>query len=456
MTRSRVVSLTSVGRAVSRLGLVSLCVACAGTVSLLSFSVTRDALEDPFPGATAVEVSVRQDGVRLPRAVARTALSGEPFATPVVPFGTGYTLRVDVLDGELLLARGTSATFATQRSEQGALPDVFVAPLGRFAQLATRSAPTPVAAARVGDALVVGNADGSVSRVDAHTALTDELLAPAAGRRFVALPSGLLVTTGGDAWFFDDDAHATVAAELARHGPDALLVPMLDGTPGEPCGFALGGRTAPQALTRLCVVGGVLEVEPLPDVGLGGWGGVGVHVSLGADGGRLAWVGRQDAGGTSSALTLVDPGAPQDTRTVALDLPTTGAAVIANAPGELLVVGGRSAAGVVLSDVARVVVQASGTAVRAVPAPEPLFSPRQGGAAAWVADGVYLVYGGTNAGGAAVRRAELVDVRGFPGVVAPTGELPVEASVVAPVDDHALVAIGASAMYRYAAPRGFE
>ncbi|MEZ4325202.1 MAG: hypothetical protein R3B40_08310 [Polyangiales bacterium] len=130
--------------------------------------------------------------------------------------------------------------------------------------------------------------------------------------------------------------------------------------------------------------------------------------------------------------------------------------MFANAAGDLLVVGGRSQAGVVVSDVARVVVQASGTAVRAVPAPEPLFAARQGGAAAWVADGVYLVYGGTNAGGAAVRRAELVDVRGLPGVVAPTGELPATATLVVPVDDHALVALGASAMFRYAAPRGFE
>ena len=100
---------------------------------------------------------------------------------------------------------------------------------------------------------------------------------------------------------------------------------------------------------------------------------------------------------------------------------------------------------------------AGSPAVRAAPSPEPLFSARQGARASWVADGIYLVYGGTNASGVPVPRAELVDVRSFPGSVAPTGQLPTaDPLVVLPIDDHAQLAVSAAGVWRYASPRGFQ
>ncbi|MCB9628715.1 MAG: hypothetical protein H6725_15190 [Sandaracinaceae bacterium] len=440
-------------------GLALLVVGCGVSLTLVSFQITRDPDEDPFPGATDVLVAVRQDGVALPRAVARTSLARGTFDTPTVPFGAGYTLRVDVLDGELLLARGTSVAFAVSSAGDESLPPVFVAPLGRFASVATRSAPVPVAAALAGERVVLGNADGSVSALALSDSSTEQQVAPAAGRRFVSLPGGLLAVAASEALFVDDEVHVNNDPSLARHGADALLVPVLPGDASEPCAYIVGGRSAPRALTRLCVTGGVLSATAQPDLGQGGWGGLGAYVTLAGDERRIAWVAREDAGGVSTALTVLNPDAPAEVASAALDLPTTGAVVVPHGMGELLVIGGRTQGGVVLDQVARVVLQtgAGSPAVRAAPSPEPLFSARQGARASWVADGIYLVYGGTNASGVPVPRAELVDVRSFPGSVAPTGQLPTaDPLVVLPIDDHAQLAVSAAGVWRYASPRGFQ
>lgn len=431
--------------------------ACGTTLTFVSFQITRDASEDPFPGATAVTVSVRQDGVLLPRSVERTSLLQASFTTPTVPFGTGYTLRVDVMDGQLLLARGTSTSFEARSSGDEALPDVFVAPLGRFAQWTTRSAPVPVAAALAGEQVVLGNVDGSITALDLHDASTQPRVDAAAGRRFVALPGGLLAIADSDALFVDAEVHSASDPSLGRHGADALLVPVSPGVPDEPCAYVLGGRADPVAFTRLCLAGGVLVITPMVDLGLGGWGGSAALVTLEGDQQRIAWVSRQNAGGASDALTLVNLESPAAVASATFNppLPTSGAVAVAHGVGELLVIGGRTLAGV-QAEIRRLVVQPS-TAVAATPTPEALFTPREGSAWSPVAAGVYLVHGGTNAGGTRALRAELVDVRNFPGTVAPTGELPTaDPLVVVALDDHAQLAIGANGVWRYASPRGFE
>ncbi len=423
---------------------------CPEAAALVRFEVGVDPEEDPIGGATDVLIEVRADGVTQP-GLSQSASLSAPVRTPIVPFGDTYSIRVSVLDQEIVLARGTSVRFDVDADATPALPDVFVAPLGRFARVAARAGALPVAGVARGDTILLGLESGAASAYSLDALTEAEVLSDAPGARFIALDAGILRVVGTHADFVDGNVQVRSGALPHEADPTAVVAAHAN------CAYFVGGVTDDRA-TRVCQEDGAITATSLPSTSVRGAGGTAVIVEV-RERPILVWSGRSVDGVTSSDTAFVDLLDPTRSVVAALGLPATGATLVRSGPDEFTSVGGADSGGTRSAEVARVVVTLDpGTpAVRVTPASEPLFVARTDARATELAPSVFLVYGGTDATGAIARRPEIVDLRNVRGVVAPTGALPAATpSLIVPIDDAAQILFSSDGVHRYATPRGTE
>lgn len=421
------------------------------------------ALDDrPLAGASRLRTWVeRRDGERVDGSERDVTLPTSTFSLAPAPFGEDLVLRVDVLVGDTLLARGRSFPFDVTARGPSETPDVFVSSLGRFARrLAETAGGHVLAALPTQNGAILARADGALVRFSPAATIPFETLAArieadarvaVVGERYLAAFSASmksLVLVGPDGTLERTLTHAA----LERHGTGAMVA-------ASPQGDALvivGGLADAQgedamSVTRVDVPEdvGAVSAHPLASLPSTRSSGYAVWVEGSSpENARVLVLG--GLGSAAGTALLVDPrGAGSATALPGVDV--TNATPIALTGGQVLLVGG--AAG---NDVRLLVVTASPPGlVLAAPAPPPLSVARSAPALVRFAPEVVLVLGGTSGGGL-VRSAELVDMREFPGETVQTGQLPsaITQPFAAYLRDGSAWLLDASGTFAYVPPRG--
>ena len=431
------------------LSLLSLA-ACAPADPLsVYFRIVESPGDDPLRGASTLRLALRQAQVEV-AVVSAPVASGYP-SVPEVPFGTDYRLRVEALDHDVVLARGSSFPFDVAPGGASLAPEVLIGRVGRFAAVpsvpeATRPDATIAAALATPTGALLVTEVGTLYAYRQHPSAAEpialEVLAhlPARdGASWCVLPGARLLGVGGavaGATVLDvrgDVLATSVDPALVAHRTGAALLAL----PGDAAvALALGGAPAllaspTSAVTRLeLLADGSLDVRLLAGAALptarAGASAALVHVDVGGlDTPRVVLASGDGALGALDTAVLVDPAGLAPSYEVSLGAALRGSAVVALSPRLVLIAGGESDDGIPSDAVRLLSANADGLTVVAPP-PRSLFAARAGAAALMLGEGLVLLAGGTGASGAALSTAELVrvDLETFPGIVLPTGSLP--------------------------------
>ncbi|UJR84979.1 hypothetical protein [Sandaracinus amylolyticus] len=430
--------------------LVMLALGCAPDAPTLAFRVHGAPPDAPFSSADALVVALEQRGVVIAGTERSVPRDASALELGDLPFGTDLAIRVEARLGEIVLARGRSFPFDYPRHDAPPPrdPDVLIGTLGRFA--------TPL--------------EGTLDA-------PPRLIAPTADGARIATDHALLAYRAHDP---QGGAALEVIAEVPSERAGAAWIALGEDT------WALGG--AASGLTRfdalgareeLALEGVVIAAAALPD-GVIAWRDDGDVLRIDARDvvTTLANVGAPTASArvlvvparsadrdVTRALMLddaraivIDPEGVEPPSIVALDVPRTGRVAAVVGTGLVLLAGGRDVAGAVTDEVALWVLrpERSPALERVSPAPPPLFRARADAAVASFGEGLLLVAGGTDALGAPLASAELVDVTVFPGDVVATGAMPFPDALprASALHDRTVLVAGEGGLGVYFPPRG--
>jgi hypothetical protein len=426
-------------------------------VVAVGFHIVTAPGDDAFLGSRELAFTVEQDGVVGPVAEQRYPIFDRSGSLPSVPFGRSFSVLVEGVAGDVVLARGRSFPFDVLDGEPAPHPDVFVGRLGRFVSPVRRSDdPEPGAAVAqvvsTDSGASIAYADGAIWRYVAHVPESDgqagldriEQRESLAGATWITLDHGRMLAVGGP-----DGGAALLdsgGAVLATLSPGSLAgqcvgvaVAVVPGTGVVVIGGAAAHDEPPTDSVTLVEVRedpagsftlGTLDLAPAPEprsdaVAVAGE----VHDGEAATPFVVLVGGQHDSGPATTAL-VIDPGGTLEPGEVDLGRSLLGASVVTLGSGHLvLVAGGQGAEGTPVADVRLLVVQArDGRLVIDLvsPAPQPLFTPRAFAAAQLLGEGLVLLVGGRGTRDEPLSSAEIVDTRDeqFPGQVVATGELP--------------------------------
>ncbi len=444
--------------------------ACAPAGTRVPFDVLSLG-DDPFFGgtATAIAVTVERGGVRDPASTTRFSPSERTLTLPPFPFGTDYSIVVETEISGLVLARGRSFPFAVTAAGADRVPDVSLGVLGRFAPAGSADASDPfvLAAPSAEGALLVSTL--GIARFLAHGAdgrpnIGARAPWPSArvGASFVALGVGVLAVGGAAPGATLVGPNGQILAELGGADVQAIggaALVAVDSSTVLVIGGATSSGTHVDDVVRIAWDGAALSahaLSPLPVVRADARATL-VTVHDGSS--RVVIIDGMSATGPLGDVVLVDPSDRNPPVSVPLATPVTGAAICALDTGLVLLAGG-SSMGSVTGAVTILLIQPSQSPVVTAlsPAPPPLFRPRIDAAAVPFGPGLALVVGGSDASGAAVGEAEIVEVslEFITGNVVLTGTLPSPAipTAAARLSDHTVLVAEGSALSLYFSPRG--
>lgn len=413
------------------IGLIGILAGISGCVEAASveFSIRALEAENPLIGASSLALGLERAGVFLSETEAIYAPDAPYFELPRVPLGEDYRFRVGIYDGTILLARARSFSFSVDELGIDGSPDLFVAPLGVFAERQLRFPGTPRIAIRSPMGLIAVLDDGSVAHVRVNEDEPLDVILPA-GAALEAWPIGerLVIRIGEDrlALLGRSGIVDILQDRRLRHHLSAQSIFDEDG--GEL--YLIGGSRGSRRISRL-VIGDegfldIASVSPLSSARQGSR----AFLLRALDGSKHAVVigGLDEEGAFRDDLLLLDfRGGQHRTLTPPEGCSFYGAAVIPGAYLQLLVIGGR-AGDAVRADVQLLVLNPRDEPRLELVSPSPasLHIARERADSLHWSSGLYLIYGGNDAEGNYIRRAEIVDLRQIPGSTAPTGLLPKE------------------------------
>jgi hypothetical protein len=438
--------------------------------------VVRGLDDMPLEGADSLVVGVLADGALLEGAEVRVPLPSDTFVLPEVPLGRALALRVEALAGDVPLARGRSLPFDYPSAGSAPPPpDVLLVTLGRFTRTleSTRSfvavAPSAEGAIVVADDgeifayLAHGAADGSALLVS-RGALPERRAARWTTLRDEAGAWILLGVGGADGGASVIDARGELLASLppsaADIRTDIALASAEDGSFALAAGGADAAGTPTDAVSRFELRGDVLvrtDLTPLAHPRAHAELVI-VSAEVGSDTRAVALVG---GGGATDSIELLDPYAGS-TADVPNEQDLDARAWVAVGTGLVVAAGGMDTLGAPSDAVDLFLVRPDREPpiARVTPSPSPLFAPRAHAHALRLGPGLALFVSGTGSAGAAVRGAELVEVRldALPGEVVPTGSFPIaaRAQALTRLDDHSVLVVGDGLVLAYVPPRGPE
>ncbi len=477
--------------ALSALGLLVGAASCTDAPPLdVPFSLVFAPGDDPLLGVSALVLEVERDGEVVARA--RAGLDATSLPLPALPFAPGYRLRVEAVDGALVLARGTSFPFTVDERGATPPPHVFLGRLGRavapLGQAGARPDGAVLGLAPTADGAVLVSTEGTVYVYRQHDgpdglpSLTVRAHLPGrAWAAWVDLGDGRLLGVGG----------ATAGATVVDANGDVVatepLSPELDGLRLDVClartsepvtstatieVIAVGGRARTSdppgnAVVRIDIVPtepgaagptlGAIALEALPS-GVAGAACVAVHppgATVPAT--RVVVAGGVDALGATGDAFVLDPEAVQPIVRVALGAALADRAVVRVSDRVVVIAGGLASDGRVSGDFALLDVDTLGASV-VEPRPSSPFLPARARAAGIaLGNGVVVLFGGRELGGLPSDSASLIDVGldAFPGVARPTGALPVADDGVRAVRlaDESVLVVGGRGVALYVSPR---
>ncbi len=439
----------------SLVALVLLASPGCGEATVAEFHVVSGR-DDPLADATELVLALEQG---------ETTLVEERFGPTFaalrlggLPFGEGFRLRLDVLAGSFLVARGHSLVFDVDASGPSRHPDLWVAPVGRFESVTSPPDGPPTALAATEEGALLITEGGTLYRYVHHRTQDGrpELLRVAtlpelAGAGF-AVHGERLLAVGGDApvarWVTADGTLGP-AMPLSGQRFGATVVSLGDRLVilgGSDLAFGAAGSIARVARVLPDERLAIQREDELP-CSLRDVPAVALHLSSPAGAARVVTFCQGSAVATELLSYDPDTGA-----TARLTLPgdRSRAALASVGNGLALVAGGRDEEGRV-SDETFVVGVGRARLERLSPGPGRLFRPREGAAALPLRPGLVLVVGGTDARGA-VGESELVS---FPGDVVLTGSMepPAARPLATRLEDGAVAVVGAGGVQLWIVPR---
>ncbi len=174
----------------------------------IDFRVAAAPGDDPWTGASALQVLVEQNGTSVSDRTFPIATSHLDVGP--LPFGDGFAIRVDAVGAGVTLARGLSFPFDVRDGVPTRRPDVLVGRLGAFVRpmadtqaVPSRPDTTVVGLAVTADGALLATASGSLYVYTAHAASGDASLREVAhvpdraGARWVSMEQGRLLAVGG-------------------------------------------------------------------------------------------------------------------------------------------------------------------------------------------------------------------------------------------------------------------
>lgn len=384
--------------------------------------------DDPFEGSDSLVVGLERDGQIIDETVTTFARDGQ-WTVPSLPYGEGLRIVVETRRGDLVLGRGRSFPFAFLEGTPPRAPvDIYIGTLGVFRRSA-RGGTRAAAILATEDGAVWVTESGEVHCYRAHgadgRATVERVASHGIRAQWVAVPRrGFIGIAGSDAIVLRRDGSLvgrSAVAALAGHGAGAALVALDDGA------LVIGGGTA---LTHLELTPSdevvATNLNPLP-LAVSGSRGTAVRLAAGT---RVFALGSDRPGPLVDAF-VIDPTGFETTVHLEIVAPPPGSAIGVLAVGLsaiVALVGGRSPAGVE-GRVTTLLVTPTDLQILP-PIPLELTVARTDARLVEVSTGLLLVIGGVDDAGAAVRRAELIELRGpgdLPGDVVATGELPSDA-----------------------------
>jgi len=438
---------------------------------------------DPREGGTELRVAIEQVGQADPIAEHSFPVDTSVLSVGPVPYGTGYSFRVDVLAGEFVYAKGRSLPFdILSDAPLAERPDVFLGRVGVFERPTEDPPPDDRVVGGVADAsgALLATASGRLYRYRIHDPAPERDGEPSlgvvrqvsirAGATWAPMGPGRLLAVGGSSAgaILVDSTGLTIAelrtGELENHRVGAAVVSLLGGTSALLLGGAPGSATpASGAVTRIDVQEGetgeitlvTTRLDPLPaPVRDASATSVPVRDEGPCPCERVVVTGGVTA---SSRGLLVDPDGVDATVTADLGVSLRDSSLVPIDTGLVLVVGGRGTDDVPAADLILLSVR-PGALVPIVPRPDPLSAARALPGSARFGDGLALIVGGIGADGAPLSSAEIYEFRPdlLPGDVAWTQSLamPEASPFVLPMMDRSVLATGTSGAYVYVPPRG--
>lgn len=417
--------------------------ACTGSEPVTFGLVTgRDAT--PFSGEV-ITIAVERDGVILDERA--FPMDSPTFALPSLPFGTGLRIRVQVLTGGTVFARGHSFPFDAEAGQPVTpTPHVFVGELGNFARTTTGGPDGKIVGLIAADdgARFVTDA-GSVWAYRAHGALDGsgeallEIIARAPSDRL----DGSWVGVGRWGWIAVGGSNAGLslvradgevlderATGLEEHGTGAAVVGFEDGA------LVIGGSSTGAATTAVTWLSALpdadrIEIRTAPALPfpVADARAIAVRVrEVGRESGRRVLVlgGKTSGGAPSDTALLVDPDGVRPPVSAPLALEGLEDAGLSDLGEGLVLVVGGGRTGAALDRLDVLSLRADSTVpIDLLPRPTPLARGVLGPAVIPFAPGRALIAGGRSSSGAPVDHAHVFGVE--------LGALPGEADATAPL-----------------------